>query len=87
MEKLYPKLTQMMDHCLYQDAEPTFSEAILKYSLNGEEAVVSVLSEIDEILDSDLSEEQILSYVSKHSDYLEGGSGVVTLKFIKQVLR
>ena len=86
MEIKYPKLTQIMSHCLYQDAAPSFSEAILMYTLNGSDAVIDVIKEINELLEDGYAENQVLPYVSAHCDYLENGNGIDTLRYIRKVL-
>jgi len=87
IEEKYPEITEFMDKCLYQEAAPTMEEAIEQYLVNGPDIIRTLLVEIDNILESDLSESEQLKYIERHSDYIENDSALDTLNLIKNVLK
>ncbi len=82
----YKEITEFMDKCLYQEAAFTMEEAIQQYLVNGPDVVDKLISELDEVLASDLDESELLDYVERHSDYVENDSARDTFKLIRQVL-
>lgn len=82
----FSNLVEFMEKCLFQDAAPTFEEAILAWKLNEEESVVAVVREIDELLSGDHSSNEINRFVDQHSDYEEEDGGRATLEHTRSVL-
>lgn len=87
IDEKYKEITEFMDKCLYQEAAPSMEEAIQQYLVNGDDVVNKLIGEIDDILNSDLSENDLMEYVERHSDYIENDSAVDTFKLIKKVLQ
>ena len=86
LETKYPHLTEFMDKSLYQEAAPTMEEAIVAYAANGQEVLKRLLDDIDSALGEPASEEEMLSYLENHSDYLEPEGAFATLRLFKSIL-
>ncbi len=82
----FPNLVEFMRQCLFQHAATTFEEAIHTWKLNGEESVLAVVREINELLSGDHSPNEINRFFDQHSDYEEVGGGRATLEHIRSVL-
>lgn len=86
IDEKYKELSEFMDKCLYQEAAPSMEEAIQQYLVNGEDVINNLIIEIDDILSSNLDENELMSFVERHSDYVENDSAIDTFKLIKHVL-
>lgn len=82
----YPTLVDFMRKCLFQDAAPTFEEAIRAWLLTGEESVRRVVQDIDRLLSEGHPESVLGAFVEKYSEYFEDGGAIPTLERIKDVL-
>jgi hypothetical protein len=86
MEDEYPSLVEFMDKCLFQDPTMTFEDAIRQWLQTGQLSVDKVVFDIDKLLCANHNQEQIDSFVDKHSDFLEDGGGRQTLIHIRKTL-
>ncbi len=82
----YPALVDFMRKCLYQDAGPTFEDAIRVWLLTGEQSIQQVVQDIDRLLSNGHSKSDLGEFVEKYSDYSEDGGAIPTLRRIQDVL-
>jgi hypothetical protein len=81
----YPLLVEFMSKFLYQLAAPTFEEAILQWTAQGPDEVRRLIAEIDRALGAGHTNEELETFVYRHSDY-GCESGHKTLAHFRDVL-
>ncbi len=83
----YPHLVEFMSKCLFQDAAPSFREAISSWKLTGVESIQQVRIELTSLLDAGFDEESLAQFAWKYCDYIEGEGARSTLEFIRDVFQ
>ncbi len=83
----FPTLVEFMRKCLFQEAAPTFEGAIRAWTINGDEAVRSVVREIDRLLSEHRSPSELDDFIDRNSDYGEEGGGHAALEYINRILK
>lgn len=84
--KDFPDLVDFMTKCLFQDAAPTFDDAILAWTVNDEASIRSVIEDIERLLNAHYSLSELDEFVDQYSEYGEEGGGRATLEYIRGVL-
>ncbi len=78
----YPNLTEFLDKALYQGAALSFKEAIESWKVCGKEAVKNAVMEIEELLRSPMSDDDLEKYLTEHSEYAISNDPRETFQFI-----